>query len=111
MNPGPQSPQASTPPPLPKLVQSLHPANVSGFVRARMASAIKALAKFKGEDKKEGKNKDEKKKNSKKKRRNYGRAKRSESILIFPDQSHKLVVFFNKTAQARERTRDLMVFV
>ena len=76
-----------------------------------MASAIKALAKFKGEDKKEGKNKDEKKKNSKKKRRNYGRAKRSEPIFIFPDQGHMLFVFFNKIAQARGRTWDLMVFV
>jgi len=42
-----------------------------------MASAIKALAKFKIDEKKEGgKGKDEKKKNSKKKRRNYGRTKR-----------------------------------
>ena len=42
-----------------------------------MASALKAITKFKTEDsKKEGKSKDEKKKNSKKKRRNYGRAKR-----------------------------------
>jgi hypothetical protein len=37
-----------------------------------MASAIRALAKFKGDDKRDGKSKDEKKKNSKKKRRNYG---------------------------------------
>ena len=31
LNPGPQSPQASTPPPLPKLVQSLHPASGKRF--------------------------------------------------------------------------------
>ena len=41
-----------------------------------MASTIKALAKFKIDENKEGKAKDEKKKNSKKKRRNYGRTKR-----------------------------------
>jgi hypothetical protein len=41
-----------------------------------MASTIKALAKFKIDEKKDGKAKDEKKKNSKKKRRNYGRTKR-----------------------------------
>ena len=42
-----------------------------------MASALKAIAKFKSEDtRKDGKTKDEKKKNSKKKRRNYGRTKR-----------------------------------
>ncbi len=41
-----------------------------------MASAIKALAKFKIDEKRDGKVKDEKKKNSKKKRRNYGRTKR-----------------------------------
>ena len=38
-----------------------------------MASALKALVKFKGDEKKDGKSKDEKKKGSKKKRRNYGK--------------------------------------
>ena len=49
-----------------------------------MASALKAIAKFKSEDtKKDGKSKDEKKKNSKKKRRNYGRTKRYANQIIF----------------------------
>ena len=38
-----------------------------------MASALKALVKFKGDEKKDAKSKDEKKKGSKKKRRNYGK--------------------------------------
>ena len=39
-----------------------------------MAAALKALTKFKGDDKKEGKSKDDKKKG--KKKRKYGRTKR-----------------------------------